>query len=265
MTVHTREVAPEISSPHWLARTVAAIAALFWSVLFFGLIDLLVVPLQDARFNAHYVVETSWGLLYTALVAWPLVMFAVRARWWIFLHIVGASGCAVLLVGLVGRIPGQALAGALVILSAAAPLVMSMRSLWPAARPRLRACPATPLVLATIAGIGSIAHAVAVVAAVRSNAVDDNTWELMHLPMQAAFGFAVAAAAFIAVVARAVGAKGSRLSALPASVSAIWFGSVCALYPDVVGSLGVLLSIVVIAWGLAFAATALLGRTPPAL
>jgi len=265
MTAHAREVAPQAAASHWLARTVAAITALLWLVPFFGLVDLLVVPLQDAGFSAHYVVETSWGLLYTALVAWPLMMFAVRARWWIFLHIAGASGCAILIVGLVGRIPGQAVAGALVVLSATGPLVMSMRTLWPAARPRLRACPGIPLVLATIAGIGSVGHAATVVAAIRSDAVDDNTWGLMHLPMQAAFGFAVAAAAFIAVVARAVGARGSRLSALPASVSAIWFGSVCALYPDLAGSLGVFGGIVLIAWGLAFAATALLGRASPAM
>src|SRR6478609_4472832 len=96
------------SASHWLARTVAALAALLWSVLFFGLIDLVVVPLQDARFSAHFVVETSWGLRYTALVAWPLVMFVLRARWWIFLHIALTSGCAVLIVGLVGHVPGQA-------------------------------------------------------------------------------------------------------------------------------------------------------------
>src|SRR6476660_6802213 len=173
MTSHTKTVAPEISASHWLARTVAAIAALFWSVLFFGLIDLLVVPLQDASFSAYYVLETSWGLLYTALVAWPLLMFVVHARWWIFLHIAGASGCAILIVGLIGRIPGQVVAGALVTLSAAVPLVLSMRSLWPATRPRLRAWPVIPLVLATIAGLGSICHAVAVMAAIRSNAGDD--------------------------------------------------------------------------------------------
>jgi hypothetical protein len=243
---------------------VAATAALFWSILFFGLTDLLVVLLQDQRFSAHYVVETSWGLLYTALVAWPLIMFAVRPRWWIFLHIAGASGGAVLIVGLLGRIPGQAVAGAFVVLSAAAPLVMSMRTLWPATRPRLRACPPTLLVLATLAAVGSIGHAVMVVTAIRSNAVDDNTWELMHLPMQAAFGFAVPAAAFVAVVARTVAVGGARVSALPSSVSAIWFGSVSLLYPDLVGSLGAFPCMVCIAWGLAFAVAALLGRTSPA-
>jgi hypothetical protein len=265
MTSHAREAAPEAAASQWPARTVAGVAAVLWLVPFFGLVDLLVVPLHDERFGAYYVLETSWGLLYTALVAWPLIMFAVRPQWWTFLHIAGASGCAILIVGLVGRIPGQALVGALIVLSAAAPLVMSVRTLWPAARPKLRAFPAIPLILATIAAIGSVGNAVTVVTAIRSNAVDDNTWELMHLPMQAAFGFAVAAAAFVAVVARTVGARGSRVSALAPSFSAIWFGSVCALYPHLVGSVGVFPSIVVIAWGLAFAATAWTGRTEPAL
>ena len=261
MTAHTTDVAPVASASHWLARIVAAIAALLWAVPFFGLIDLSVVPLQDVRFSAYYVVETAWGLLYTALVAWPLLMFVVHTRWWIFLHIVGASGCAVLVVGLVGRIPGQALAGALLILSATAPLAMSMRTLWPTRRPRLRACPAIPLLLAVLAGLGGIGQAATVVAVIRSNTVDDNTLGLMHLPMQAAFGLAVAAAAFLAVIARSVGAEGSRLSALPASVSAIWFGVVCAIYPDVAGSLPLFASIALIAWGMLFAATAFLGHT----
>jgi len=89
MTPHTNEIAAEAPASYWLARTLAVFAALFWSVLFFGLIDLLVVPLQDERFSPYLVVETSWGLLYTTLVALPRVMYAVRPKSWVFLHITG--------------------------------------------------------------------------------------------------------------------------------------------------------------------------------
>ena len=42
---------------------VAALAAVFWGFLWFGLIDLLVVLEQDERFHEHYLFESGWGLL----------------------------------------------------------------------------------------------------------------------------------------------------------------------------------------------------------
>ena len=43
------------------ARAVTSVAALFWGVAFFGVIDLLVVPLQDEAFFQHYVLEAAGG------------------------------------------------------------------------------------------------------------------------------------------------------------------------------------------------------------
>src|SRR3954462_14807537 len=60
------------------ARVVAGSAAVFWGFFWFGLIDLLVVVLQDQEFYHHYLFESGWGLLYLVLVAVPLVVLAVR-------------------------------------------------------------------------------------------------------------------------------------------------------------------------------------------
>ncbi len=61
---------------------------------------------------------------------------------------------------------------------------------------------------------------------------DDNTWGLMHLPMQAGFTLAIAAAA-----AAGVWALGNRVAiwwfAIVAPfASAVWFGVFCVSHPD---------------------------------
>jgi hypothetical protein len=60
------------------ARAFAAVSALWWSVLFFGIIDLTVPFDQDPRFLDNFLLETGWGLLYTFLVAAPLLALALR-------------------------------------------------------------------------------------------------------------------------------------------------------------------------------------------
>lgn len=55
------------------ARIVAGIAAAFWALHWFGLIDLLVVVEQDEAFHPDYLFESGWGLLFLVLVALPLM------------------------------------------------------------------------------------------------------------------------------------------------------------------------------------------------
>ena len=56
----------------------AALAAVFWGLLWYGLIDLLVVVEQDEQFRQHYLFESGWGLLYLIVVAAPLIVLAIR-------------------------------------------------------------------------------------------------------------------------------------------------------------------------------------------
>jgi hypothetical protein len=73
---------PQQPGPTAGARVFAALAALFWAVLFFGILDLSVVPSGDVRFYEHYLLETGWGLLFTFLVPLPLLAWAVRPQRW---------------------------------------------------------------------------------------------------------------------------------------------------------------------------------------
>lgn len=54
-------------------RVLAAVLAIFWGYLFFGLIDLAVVFDRTPGFYESYLLETGWGILYSFLVAAPLV------------------------------------------------------------------------------------------------------------------------------------------------------------------------------------------------
>jgi hypothetical protein len=60
------------------ARAVAAIGAVFWVWLFFGVQDTLTVFVEGQDFAAHYVMESGWSLLFLLLVATPLIGLACR-------------------------------------------------------------------------------------------------------------------------------------------------------------------------------------------
>lgn len=87
----------------------------------------------------------------------------------------------------------------------------------------------------------------------RSGVRDDETWSLMHLPMQAGFALAVPAAAAIAVLALANGVAGWWFAIVPPAGCAVWFGAVSAEHPGLVGSLGELTGLLAAGWGLVVA------------
>ena len=60
------------------ARVVAGLSALFWAVPMFGLVDLLVVVVNDPGWRESYLLEAGWGVLFAVLVAGPLAVYAVR-------------------------------------------------------------------------------------------------------------------------------------------------------------------------------------------
>ena len=136
---------------HVVARIVTIVVALFWGVAFFGVIDLITVPIQDETFYQHYLIETGWGLLYTLLVMVPLILWAVRPQWRVFPQQVFVVAAAVLLTGLLTPAPRQVLVAILLALSVVpsaggvAGPVAGSRALAPrrrpdAARPRRPGC-----------------------------------------------------------------------------------------------------------------------------
>jgi len=245
---------------HVVARIVTIVVALFWGVPFFGVIDLITVPIQDETFYQHYLLETGWGLLYTLLVMVPLILWAVRPRWRVFPHQVFVVAAAVLLAGLLTPAPRQVLVAFLLALSVVPSLVASRP---PAPDPRLgfRGLDRTLLVLAALAAVGAAIYAVQMIAAARAGKPDDDTWGLMHLPMQAGFGLALAGTAATTLLATRTHVAGWRLSTLPTAVCAVWFGVVSIVYPDHLGSVGQPAGVAVIVWGVVWSAVAF-SRSP---
>jgi hypothetical protein len=233
------------------ARVGAAAVSLWWAVFFFGLIDLsvAVVPsAYDPDFAPLAVLETSWGLLYTILVPVPLIAWAVRPVAWVGPQLL-AVATAILATGVAGLTPGQVLVALLVAASAGFAPMWRPRPRW-----SVRHALATPVfwpldVLVALGVGGALVHAWHVLDLARGPSEDDNTWGLMHLPMQAGFALAVPAAAAVAVLAVADRVAGWWLAVVPPAVSAVWFGVVSAQHPDLVGSLGEAGGVVAASWG----------------
>jgi hypothetical protein len=232
----------------------AGVVALIWATFFFGIIDFLVaiIPSEFPDFMPFVVLETSWGLLYTFLLPMPLIAWAVRPAGWVGPQVAGIA-VAVLLAGIAAPALGQVFVALLVAASAAFPRMWRPVSRW--SLRRAFATPAFWLVdaLVALAMAAALVHAWDVLDAARSGVSDDDTWYLMHLPMQAGFVLAVPVAAAVAVLALANGVAGWWLAILPPAGCAMWFGAVSARYPELVGSLGELTGLLAVGWGVAVA------------
>jgi hypothetical protein len=236
------------------ARIAAVVAAVAWGFFFFGLIDLLVVVIQDDRFYDYYLLETGWGLLYTVLVAFPLGTFAFRPRSQVLLQQVVVVAACVLVCAVVTPAMAQIIPAVLLASTALLLSVWSGHGLWPIRGLSIRRVDRGLGALVLVAAAAAVLYAVQMIQAARAGEPDDDTWWLMHLPMQAAFGLAVAGSAAVSVLARAANAQGWQVSAVPALVSAGWLGAVSFAYPEHLGSLGRVAGVAAMAWGVAFAA-----------
>jgi hypothetical protein len=104
-------------------------------------------------------------------------------------------------------------------------------------------------VLAVAAAVSSVAYAATMIQAARAGHLDDDTWGLMHLPMQAAFALSVARVAVLAVLAGAAKSAWWQVSAWSAAVSALWLGLLSVAYPGHLGSVGRIGGVAAIVWG----------------
>ncbi len=243
------------------ARVVAAVAVAWWSIGFFGLVDLAVPLLRTPGFEDAYVLETGWGLLYAVLVCVPFLALVVRPEAWTPVVQVAAVAVALAAPAVVTPALGQ--------LGAAAALLGSVAAV------RLRACgPALPrghaparddigaqalLVLALVAAVPAIRYARDMIEAARTQRPPvDITNGLDHWPTQAALGVAV-----IAVTVVAAGRPdGRRIATWSAGVTAAWLGAVSTIWPDHAGSLGSGLGVAAVVWGVAVAGVGQFLRRP---
>jgi hypothetical protein len=240
------------------ARTVAAAAAVFWAVFSFGLMDLLVVVLDDDRFAEAYLLETGWGLLFLVLVAVPFAALAHRPGTGLLLVQPLVVAAAVALSAAVAGYPTQLLAAALLVawVAAVAGLGRSGGRVAPPAPLRARPLRPGPAVLVLVAAPAALVYAWHQVHDWRAAGSPDITLGLDHRPMQGALGLALLGVAVLAALGAGTRPPGWRVPVWTVAVSACWLGLVSAVYPALEGSLGRTLGVAVAVWGVAFAALA---------
>jgi hypothetical protein len=231
------------------ARIVAGVSALFWAVGFFGIVDLLVVVVNDPGWRESYLLEAGWGVLFTVLVAAPLVALAVRPTQGVqlaqLLAVAVAMAVAAVWSGyLLQLIPAAGVAVNALVIAA----LTGARFVGPPLDPWLRW-----LVVAGAVGGGAFA----------ASAVDnhpmtrpDITWGLDHLPMQAALGLSVITVGMVATAALGGRVSGWRVPVWTLAVAVGWVGYWSTVYPDVAGSMGRGFGWSAVAWAVAFVAVA---------
>ncbi|RYP87031.1 hypothetical protein EKO23_07070 [Nocardioides guangzhouensis] len=255
-----------------LGRTGARWGALlvaFWSaVMFYGAVDLAVVPTQDDGFYDSYLLETGWGVLFTFLVPLPLVLFAVHLDQLVHVHQSLAVSLGMVLAAILAPSVGQlalglflAAVGALLLVVAAGRPHLPRR--WQAiggGRALFSWVEPVLTVLALVALVGGIAYALDMTRALHDGETDDVTWNLRHLPMQAALGLALAGTALVTAGGAGVRAAGWRASAVAPALSAAWLGVVSVVYPHHTGSLGSAGGVAALVWGVLFLGASLVVR-----
>lgn len=216
-----------------MARVVALVLAAWWSVGFFGVVDLLTV-LQGMDFRAELMLSTGWGLVFLALVAAPLLVVAARPS--------AAPTATVQLACVALAIAvGALLAGSPAHLAVAAGVLAS--ALVVAALAGARAVRTTvagwrwswrPGVLVLLAAGPAMAYAWSAARAYGVDPVSDQTLGLDHWPVQAAFPLAV-------LLVAALGAGAPRGWAVPTwcvTGATAWFAVVAWWQPHLAGSVG---------------------------
>jgi hypothetical protein len=241
-----RTIAVGRPAPQQAARVLAGLLAVFWGFFFYGLIDLLAFG-QGPDFHASLVLSTGWGLLFLVLVAGPLGTVAVRPG--MRTTALGQVAVAGVGVGVAAALSGSPrhllVAGGLL---ATAVALVAVRPPTRARAQAARRTPWAPGLLVLLAAGPACAYAWAAARTTGSGTLTDDTWGLDHWPVQAAFPLAVLGVAALAAARPA----GWQLPTCAVAMSAAWFGTVCWLEPDLVGSPGRGWATVVLTWSVAF-------------
>jgi len=258
MGVHlqSKDTAARADRLPWL-RGAAGLLALFWGLLFFGLIDLLAF-LQGEQFHDTILLSTGWGLLFLFLMAGPLVVLCLGRGAWpaaasleiiaVALGLVAASALSTaprfLLLA-----SGVAVTGIVVSLLGATSALSTVRS-W-----RWSPLPAAVLALAVL----PVIHYSWISARnTGTGVITDDTLGFDHWPSQAALPIAA-----LLIAAIAVGHPvGWRLPAWSVAACGVWFAVVCLAEPDLIGSISRPWSAAVVLWCVLFLAATQFSARP---
>lgn len=231
------------------APALAALGVIIWLIGLMGIVDLTVplVPLED--FYDAYLIETSWGLLYTGLLGVPTAVLAFRPQHDAAAQQILATAAALAL----GAVAAPEL-GHLVPAATAVGLVAAVRALHgaralPPSPQRTLTRRDAPVAVVVLAGLlPAIAIASQATSAFRDPTIpSDVTQNLDHWPAHAAFALATLLVAALAMLRT----RGAWLPASTAALSAAWFGATSVAFPDHDGSLGTTGGWLAIGWGLA--------------
>ena len=209
--------------------------AIFWGFVWYGVIDLLVVVEQDARFYDDYLLESGWGLLYLVLAAAPLVVLAARPGDPVTITQLAVVTAAVLIGGLLRPAWPQVLNGLGLLLTVVVIARVGRGRLvgWRRPDPALS-------VLALVALPTAAAYGYPLI---RNSTVDEDfTIGISHWPMQASLALAIVGLVSLAAVTR------SLLPGWTAAFAALWLGVESAVYPNVNASLGSARGVLTAAW-----------------
>ena len=237
------------------ARLIAAASAVVWGLLFFGVIDLLVAVEHTPGFYESYLLETGWGLLYTFLVALPLVCLTFSPRLSLPVTQVALVGGAVAVTAVASGSWGQLVPAGLLVLDAALITLLVRGQVRPRRGWRRPTFDPVVAALGAVLAVPAVVYAVDMVAGYRDGRppTDDDTWGIDHWPMQAALALAVIAVAFAVAAGVRSRRTGTLVAASSVTLTAAWFGIACMVYPDHAGSVGRAWGALVTGWAVTFA------------
>ena len=245
-----------------LARLFAGAGAIWWAIAFFGLIDLTTHFIQGPEFYDSYLLETGWGLLYTVLIAVPLIALVRRPQDAGPMGQLVIASAAVAVPALLVPEPQQLLPAAALLLSFVVLRALGRNghrsdraNLGESIAHRARRTPLRSWALVLVATVAAVPYAADMIAAGRAGRYPtDYTFDINHLPMQASFALCIPASAAIATLRP----RGWKVPAVTAAVAAIWLGALSFFYPDHAASLGRLGGLGCVVWGLLLIADAYL-------
>ena len=233
------------------ARVVAAVAAVFWGWLFFGVQDTLTVFVEGHDFAAHYIMESGWGLLFLLLVSAPLIGLAFRPRALLLIAQIVTIAVAVIAGAVLARSPAHLLPGAGLLLTALAVAALSR----PGMRSRRLGVDRPLAVLVLVAAVPALGYAWRMAI---SNVDVERTVDLDHYPIQAALGVAVVLLAGLLAVTREWSM--AWLASATLAVTVGWLAVESLIYPHLLGSFGTTWGWLALAWVIAFLVVALRPR-----
>jgi hypothetical protein len=246
-----------------LAGLFAGIGAIWWGIAFYGLIDLTTPFIQESPdFYDSYLLETGWGLLYTVLIAIPLIALVRRPQNAGPMGQLIIASAAVAVPALLVPEPLQLQPAAALLLSFVVLRALARHghgfdraNLGESIAHRARRAPLSSWALVLVATVAAVPYAADMIAAGRAGRYPaDFTADINHWPMQSSLALCIPACA----AAAALRPRGWKVPAVTAAVAAIWLGALSFFYPEHAASLGRVGGLGCVSWGLLLVADAYL-------